>query len=144
MELTKAAAAVLAERRRQIETEGWTPKHDDAHYSGDLAAAAASYAAAAAYMVAPGSPRDHYTADDPPEMWPPEWEFKPGSARSMLVKAGALILAEIERIDRSAPVYGPDNPPRLRKPGESVEEYRRMMGWGTKTPNSNSTTDSVG
>lgn len=31
--------------------------------------------------------------------------------------------------------YGPDNPPRLRKPGESVEEYREAMGWGNKTPN---------
>ena len=101
IEMTKAAADVLAERRRQIETEGWTPEHDDEHYSGDLAAAAASYAVAASYVVAPGSPGDPYTADDPPEMWPPEWEFKPGSARSMLVKAAALILAEIERLDRA-------------------------------------------
>ena len=31
--------------------------------------------------------------------------------------------------------YGPDNPPRLRKPGESVDEYRAAMGWSTKTPN---------
>lgn len=30
-------------------------------------------------------------------------------------------------------VYGPDNPPRLRKPGESVDEYRAAMGWGAKT-----------
>lgn len=34
---------------------------------------------------------------------------------------------------------GPDNPPRLRKPGESVEEYREAMGWGNKTPNGNVT-----
>lgn len=25
--------------------------------------------------------------------------------------------------------YGPDNPARLRKPGESVEKYRAAMGW---------------
>ncbi len=31
--------------------------------------------------------------------------------------------------------YGPDNPPRLRKPGESLEDYRTAMGWGNKTPN---------
>ena len=36
---------------------------------------------------------------------------------------------------RLTPNYGPDNPPRLRKPGESVEEYREAMGWGNKTPN---------
>lgn len=133
IEMTKAAADVLAERRRQIETEGWTPEHDDEHYSGDLAAAAASYAVAASYVVAPGSPGDPYTADDPPEMWPPEWEFKPGSARSMLVKAAALILAEIERLDRARgetrQPFGPNNPPRLRKPGESLADYRAAMGW---------------
>lgn len=28
--------------------------------------------------------------------------------------------------------YGPDNPPRLRKPGESVQEYRASMGWKTE------------
>ena len=31
-------------------------------------------------------------------------------------------------------VYGPDNPPRLRKPGESVEEYRVAMGWSQPKP----------
>lgn len=37
--------------------------------------------------------------------------------------------------DRVTPTYGPDNPPRLRKPGESIEEYRAAMGWSNKTPN---------
>ena len=27
------------------------------------------------------------------------------------------------------PRYGPNNPPRLRKPSESVEQYRIAMGW---------------
>lgn len=36
---------------------------------------------------------------------------------------------------RVTPTYGPDNPPRLRKPGESIEEYRAAMGWSNKTPN---------
>src|SRR5690606_333611 len=42
---TRAGAArdVLAERRRQIEAEGWTPGHDDKHAEG-LACAAACYA----------------------------------------------------------------------------------------------------
>lgn len=31
--------------------------------------------------------------------------------------------------DRVTPTYGPDNPPRLRKQGESIEEYRAAMGW---------------
>ncbi|MFN3833444.1 MAG: hypothetical protein ACK4SQ_14560, partial [Allorhizobium sp.] len=32
-----AAADVLAERRRQVEAEGWTPAHDDAHKDCSLA-----------------------------------------------------------------------------------------------------------
>ena len=39
------------------------------------------------------------------------------------------------RLKWEVPKYGPDNPPRLRKPGESVEEYREAMGWGTTPPN---------
>jgi hypothetical protein len=30
-------------------------------------------------------------------------------------------------------LFGPDNPPRLRKPGESVEDYRIAMGWDHPT-----------
>ena len=40
--LTAAARDVLAERRRQVEAEGWTPQHDDSHGSRGLAAAAGS------------------------------------------------------------------------------------------------------
>ena len=36
------------------------------------------------------------------QVWPYQWEFKPADRRRELVKAGALILAEIERIDRAA------------------------------------------
>lgn len=37
--MSKATDDVLAERRRQIEAEGWTDEHDDAHEVGELAAA---------------------------------------------------------------------------------------------------------
>lgn len=90
IEMTKAAADVLAERRRQIETEGWTPEHDDLHSTQELAFAAACYATADA-------------GDPPPAVWP--WRlswWKPTDRRRNLVKAAALILAEIERLDRSA------------------------------------------
>ena len=90
--LTPAARDVLAERRRQVEAEGWTPEHDDEHADGALALAAACYAAAAGLGQA-----------DAPSVWPwaPEW-WKPTDTRRNLEKAGALILAEIERIDRAA------------------------------------------
>ncbi|MFH7191305.1 hypothetical protein ACHWGL_30855, partial [Klebsiella pneumoniae] len=41
---TQVAADVLAERRRQVEAEGWSPEHDDAHGRGEIARAACSYA----------------------------------------------------------------------------------------------------
>ncbi len=39
------AERIAAERKRQIEVEGWTPEHDRQHSSGDLARAASCYAA---------------------------------------------------------------------------------------------------
>lgn len=101
---TQAATDVLAERRRQIEAEGWTAEHDDTeHPNGELAEAAACYAR--------GTDRVNWMVPDPEfpkkrvmsgrTMWPwdPEW-WKPSSRRHNLVKSGALILAEIERLDR--------------------------------------------
>ncbi len=94
MDLTKAAQDVLTERQRQIKAEGWTAEHDDRHSSGDLALAAACYAAV-------GEP---HPEDEPPEIWPWEPEhWKPSKDdRRNLVKAAALLLAEIERLDRQA------------------------------------------
>jgi hypothetical protein len=103
-----AARDVLAERRRQIEAEGWTPEHDDAHNAGELAAAASAYALAAADKMHPYSQGDGEFGTDPPAMWcwARDW-WKPGDPRRMLVKAGALILAEIERLDRASPTPAP-------------------------------------
>lgn len=92
MELTKAATDVLAERRRQVEVEGWTPENDNDHKAAEMACAAACYAANAAGIV---------WAYSVPSFWPwaQKW-WKPTTPRRDLVKAGALILAEIERLDR--------------------------------------------
>lgn len=35
---------IAAERKRQVESEGWTPEHDDQHDSDEMAMAAAVYA----------------------------------------------------------------------------------------------------
>lgn len=88
---TAAARDVLAERQRQISAEGWTPEHDEEHRDGSLALAASCYACASAGF------------DDAARDWPwgDDW-FKPSSPRRDLIKAGALILAEIERLDRAA------------------------------------------
>jgi hypothetical protein len=100
---TQAAIDVLAERQRQISAEGWTPEHDDEHDPGELSAAASAYALAAADKVHPQSQGDGGFETKAPAVWP--WSdiwWKPGrDPRRMLVKAGALILAEIERQDRA-------------------------------------------
>lgn len=91
---------IAKERDRQINDEGWTEKHDDTHTAGELASAGAAYAAYAAKK--PG----HAAM-----LWP--WNGKNGGGYSVpngykpeldtirnLVKAGALIAAEIDRIKR--------------------------------------------
>ncbi|QEL64764.1 hypothetical protein OTERR_12880 [Oryzomicrobium terrae] len=89
-ELSAAAQDVLDERRRQIEDEGWPPEDDDRYIKRELSAAAECYVGAAS------------ARDECPAIWPwaREW-WKPSDYRRNLVKAGALILAEIERLDRA-------------------------------------------
>lgn len=90
---------VQAERRRQVEAEGWTPEHDDAHSHGEMARAAACYA-----LAGSSAPNDGTAALLVSLAWPwdQQW-WKPTTARRDLVKACALALAEIERLDRAAP-----------------------------------------
>ncbi len=99
MNLDSASVLALAdlaiERLRQVEQEGWTPEHDDKHYSGEMAAAAACYA------LAPHTTKGSRVS--PPNDWP--WHrswWKPKSAHRNRVRAGALIVAELARHLRSA------------------------------------------
>ncbi|MER0953518.1 hypothetical protein AAA616_27185 [Pseudomonas aeruginosa] len=93
-EVPQAWLDVQAERRRQVEAEGWTPEHDDEeHDDGGLADAASCYALSAAGWST-------YAASER-WPWPLEW-WKPTTPRRDLVKACALALAEIERLDRAA------------------------------------------
>lgn len=89
---------LLAERYRQQQAEGWTAAHDDAHTDGSLGRAAAAYAVS-------GSTQDRNLGFLRRILWPKSWEwrwFKVTTPRRDLVKAGALILAELERLDRLA------------------------------------------
>lgn len=116
--MTKAADDVLAERKRQIEKEGFSLAHDDGHSDGSLALAAACYATPhRIYLKADYA--DSVAFHDP-WPWDERWDRRPyegnvvrsnGSKgekhrRKLLVKAGALILAEIERIDRASQSSG--------------------------------------
>lgn len=93
-----AGRDVLAERHRQIEAEGWTAEHDDWHRHGQMAQAAAVYA-----LCATGDRERDGVPNHLKLMWPPDWDhawFKPRSRRRNLIRAAALIVAEIERLDR--------------------------------------------
>lgn len=102
---TDAARDVLAERQRQVTAEGWTPEHDDQHVEFEMASAAGVYALAAGTKDRRFIERGSYSNDyfeAALKLWP--WDrswWKPKDRRRDLVKAGALILAEIERLDRA-------------------------------------------
>lgn len=109
MGLVTGVELIAAERERQIADEGWTPLHDNDHDAGELAIAGAVYAL-------PFDIREQrvWKTTLRQLLWPfePRW-FKatvaiqsttqPRESRIReLVKAGALISAEIDRLHRRA------------------------------------------
>lgn len=87
------AELIAKERKRQIEKEGWTKKHDrQEHDDGELLKAAICYARAGADGMDKVTAWKHW--DWP---WSPKW-WKPEDRIRNLVKAGALIAAEIDRL----------------------------------------------
>ena len=106
-----ALADIAAERLRQKEKEGWTLEHDDEHTDGSLALAAGSYCESAARpKILDRKPGGAFAI---PKLWPKSWSldwWKPKSPRDDLVRAGALIVAEIERLDRAAIVTTEGSP----------------------------------
>jgi len=88
---TRALIDVMNERDRQWNEEGFTPELDDQHDRGEMAQAAACYALHSTGRFAQA------------RTWP--WKmtwWKPITPRRDLVKSCALLLAEIERLDRAA------------------------------------------
>lgn len=107
---------INAERERHAEVEGWTPEHDDEHDDGQMAMAAACYAdprnlvvwqeAESAFLSGNDGgrgdrkllPEGYYSAWP----WDDEWDKrqKHGQKRRLII-AGALIVAELERLERA-------------------------------------------
>jgi len=97
---------IAAERKRQIEKEGWTLEHDDFHDNGQLATAGACYAISD-YLrgreITFVTPLGKNTLSLENALWPWAWEWwkpTPENRIRELEKAGALIAAEIDRLLR--------------------------------------------
>jgi hypothetical protein len=97
---SKALKAVIAERLRQQSDEGWTPEHDDEHVNDELAAMAAYYAMPVGARDWPAS-ETGYGATFGEAIRPEGWQAKDGDRWDELVKAGALVLSELERLERA-------------------------------------------
>lgn len=86
------------ERESQITEHAYSATRDNEYTEGELAEAAATYA-----WLAGKSKIKKLGMKMFKKLWPVNWETKhynPKSAREDLVRAGALIVAEIERLDR--------------------------------------------
>jgi hypothetical protein len=99
---------IADERKRQIENEGYDATHDSQYKNSVLGNAGICYA-----VMAGGSPeirnavREQASAGHAPKGWPWGLEFwRPSAGDSdaerikELVKAGALLAAEIDRLNR--------------------------------------------
>lgn len=109
---------ITVERERQISKEGWSATHDDnEHEAGDLLDAAICYA-----YTDPGD-------DTEPVDWPWDskwWKPSTDPVRN-LVKAGALIAAEIDRLLRAnPPVTEPATQPGKERESDVREQCRRI------------------
>lgn len=99
---------IAAERQRQLDVEGWTPEHDAEHTRGQLLKAAETYLGEAEFHIRyPDLSFDRNLMLDIKDTqgfrastwpWSPDWwKPSPDPVRN-LVKAGALIAAEIDRL----------------------------------------------
>jgi len=116
---------ILEERKRQVEKENWSFEHDQEHECGELAIVASCYAAFASriktYKMVDRYVQRIMFVDQWPESWGVQWDkrFAYGSNKNnpgntlpnpesltkkerldLLVKAGALIAAELDRINK--------------------------------------------
>jgi len=82
---------ISSERQRQVDIEGYTLDHDRGYVTGELPRAASAYCMSSCGETGVAV-----------KCWPDCWNramFKPKSRRRDLVRAAALIVAELERLD---------------------------------------------
>lgn len=89
--MTAGIKLISDERCRQIDKEGWTEEHDSQHQDNEILNAALCYAHNVHRPLRKG---------ETPLLWPwgkSWWKPSKGDSVRDLVKAGALIAAEIDR-----------------------------------------------
>lgn len=94
-----ALEMIMQERERQQVEERYSLVHDDEHGEGQLALLAAAYALSSRKDLPSGKYGGDYE-EVMGELEAYDWEFKPKGAVEDLVRAGALVLAELERVIR--------------------------------------------
>lgn len=91
---------IARERERQVSVEGFSPEYDEGYVGAELTNAACAYAEAAAMQM---YKEENFSAIEiAPDCWPwamKWWKPSTNTVRN-LVKAGALIAAEIDRLQR--------------------------------------------
>lgn len=118
---TSGVNLIAEERKRQILEEGWSAEHDDEHTDGSLALAAVCYATPVKLFRMDELANAFHLSDPWPRSWDSVWDkrYRYGAGRALranyipdpktysdeeridlLVKAGALIAAEIDRLLR--------------------------------------------
>ena len=95
---------IAEERERQKQVEGFSPENDVFYYpQGQLAVAASCYAEHAGLQSLESGENNiaRRPGGGPPRRWPfrREW-WKPKGRKRNLVRAAALIVAELERLER--------------------------------------------
>ena len=103
--MESGASLITKERERQISEEGWTAEHDDTKVgSGHLALTGACYALyVTGILTDEGAKWRAQYLKMAKEFWPwadTTWKPVPEDPIRTLVKAGALIAAEIDRMQR--------------------------------------------
>lgn len=97
---------IAKERQRQISKEGWTPEHDDEHRDMELNYAAQAYLIAAQqiriHSELSGRKPDFAFIAEMNWPWDARWWKPSDDPVRNLIKAGALIAAEIDRLEREA------------------------------------------
>lgn len=140
VEAANAARPVVreidAERQRQVSAEGWTTEHDDAHGDRSLAQASACYVAhyvGRSWLLEYEGGLLKYKSENAPFEWPDSWcttWWKPKNPRRDLIRAAALLVAEIERIDRAT---APDStlsssPAQAEQPDSTLTDEQITAG----------------